>query len=138
VFEHPGRFAIVAIAMFVVINLAILALHTSDQSTGGRQELPPTVLSVSPEPASLAGPVNDIVIDLHQAYPHFDLVVDGVDVQQDSRNIANEITFRPGPNKALTRYRPGDNTVVVYFWTQATAVRPAHAGSFGWTFRVAA
>jgi hypothetical protein len=96
------------------------------------------VLSVSPEPASIAGPVDDIVIDLHQPYPHFDLIVDGVDVQQDARNVGNEITFRPGPNKAISRYRTGDNTVVVYFWTQATVARPANAGSFGWTFRVTA
>jgi len=136
VFEHPGRFAVVAIAMFAVVNLAILALHTSDESQGGSRPLPPTVVSVSPQPGELAGPVSDVVVDLQQASPHFDLIVDGVDVQQYATNIAREITFRPGPGKPIGRYRTGDNTVVVYFWSEAQ--RPAHPGSFGWTFRVAA
>ena len=138
IFEHPGRAAVVAVAMFAVVNLAILALHTSDETPNGTRPLPPTIVSVSPEPGSLAGPVSTVVVDLDHAYPHFDLIVDGIDVQQYARHVDNEISFRPGAGQPISRYRAGENTVVVYFWTSDSVVRPPDALSFGWTFRVAA
>ena len=138
VFAHPGRAAVVAVAMFAVVNLAILALHTSDETPNGTRPLPPSVVSVSPEPGSLAGPVSTVVVDLDQAYPHFDLIIDGIDVQQYARHVDNEISFRPGAGQPISRYRAGENTVVVYFWASDSVVRPADARSFGWTFRVAA
>jgi len=46
--------AIVAIALLAVLNLGIVLLNNSDTSPGGRNPLPVTVQSVSPEPGSIA------------------------------------------------------------------------------------
>ena len=56
-FRHPGRVAIVAVALLVVLNLLVVLLNNSDTSAGGRNPLPSTVESVSPEPGSIAGPI---------------------------------------------------------------------------------
>ena len=63
-FRHPGRVAIVVIALLVVLNLGIVLLDNADTSPGGVNPLPATVESVSPVPGSIAGPIDTITVDL--------------------------------------------------------------------------
>src|SRR4051794_20614410 len=63
-FQHPGRVAIVAVILLAVLNLGIFLLNKSDTSPGGRNPLPVTVQSVTPEPGSIAGPIDTITVDL--------------------------------------------------------------------------
>ena len=68
------------------------------------------------------------------------LVIDGVEIPEDQLDRVEglgQISFRPGPNKELSRLRDGDNSVAVLYWQQGKA-RPAHPATFGWSFRAAA
>ena len=59
----PGAGRDVVIALLVVLNLGIVLLDNAD--TARRvSPLPATVESVSPGPASIAGPVDTITVDL--------------------------------------------------------------------------
>ena len=48
-----------------------------------------------------------------------------------------QVSFRPGPDKDIAKFAPGQHTVSVLFWQQGKP-RPAHPGSFGWSFRTGA
>ena len=67
------------------------------------------------------------------------LVIDGIEIPEDGSIAARlgVVTFRPGPDKELTRLRAGENGVVVKYW-ERTKDRPANPPSFSWRFRAAA
>jgi hypothetical protein len=137
--RHPWRVAIVVIALLAVLNLGIVLLANSDTSTPGSDALPDTVQSITPESGELTGLVDDVTVDLADDLTGV-LVIDGVEIPEDQLDRVRElgiITFRPGPGKDLTRFRAGDNTVVVKYWDQAKD-RPANPGQFSWSFRAAA
>jgi hypothetical protein len=138
-FRHPGRVVIVAVGLLVVLNLGIILVANSDTSVKGRAALPNDIESISPERGEIASLVDDVTVDLRDNLTGV-LVVDGVEIPEDQLKRIDElgvITFRPGPNKELSRYRAGDNTVVVLYWPR-TKARPANPASFGWRFRAAA
>jgi hypothetical protein len=96
----------------------------------------PRVEAISPENNEITGLVDDIV-DLRR--PTGVLVIDGIEIPEDGSIAARlgVVTFRPGPDKELTRLRAGENGVVVKYW-ERTKDRPANPPSFSWRFRAAA
>ncbi len=138
-FRHPWRVAIVAIALIAVLNLGIILLVSSDTSAPGSASLPDVVESISPEPGGLTGLVDDVSVDLRDGLTGV-LVIDGVEIPEDQIGGVPELgvlTFRPGKDKELSRFRTGENTVVVRYWPQGEE-RPAEPASYGWRFRAAA
>src|SRR5262245_65206837 len=108
VFEHPGRVAVIVIALVVVVNLAIFLgsqSDTSDQRTGGGlPPLPSAIESISPERGDLTGLVDSITVDLDDNYTG-DLAIDGITIPEDQLERTEQlglITFRPGPNKEIS------------------------------------
>jgi hypothetical protein len=139
VFKHPGRVAIVVIGLLVVLNLGIVALNNTDTNIAGRDPLPVTIESISPERSELTGLIDTITVDLDNSLTGV-LVVDGVEIPEDQLTHVTElgqVSFRPGPDKVFSRFRAGDNTVVVKYWGR-TKARPAHPAGYGWTFRASA
>jgi hypothetical protein len=144
-FQHPGRVAVVVIALLLVLNLAIVLLENADTSPGGQNPLPATVESVSPEPGSIAGPVDTITVDLDDSLTGVLLVKHGgryVEIPEDqlARVVGlSQISFRPGPDKEITRFDAGENDVVVLFWSKTRpGGRPKHPASYSWSFQVKA
>jgi hypothetical protein len=144
-FRHPGRVAIVAVALFAVLNLGIVLLNNSDTSPGGRNPLPITVESVSPEPGSIAGPIDTITVDLADDLTGVLLVKRAgayVEIPEDQLDRVVElgqISFRPGPGKEIIKFAAGENDVVVLFWSKTrVGGRPAHPASYAWSFQVKA
>jgi hypothetical protein len=140
IFRHPGRVAIVVISLVVVLNLGIVLLNNSDTSPQGRPPLPVTVESISPERGELTGLVATVSVDLRNDLTGV-LVVDGLEIPEDQLERVKElgeISFRPGPGKAITKLRTGSNEVVVKYWSQKLTNRPANPPSFGWSFRASA
>ncbi len=138
-FKHPWRVAIVAIGLLLVVNLAILAAHNTDTRQGGRDPLPVTIESISPERGALTGPIDDVTVDLENSLTGV-LVIDGVEIPEDQTDRVVElgqVSFRPGPDKEFTKLPVGDNTVVVKYWPRVKS-RPANPPSFSWRFNVAA
>jgi hypothetical protein len=138
-FEHPGRVAVIVIALLIVVNLAIVLLANADTTPGGRAELPAAIESISPERGELTGLVDDITVDLRDDLQG-ELLVDSVRIpedQLDNIEALGVISFRPGPGKEITRLRAGENTVVVRYWPRGKP-RPDVPGSFSWRFRAAA
>jgi hypothetical protein len=139
-FKHPGRVAVVAITLLVVFNLAIVLLNESDTSRSGEQALPVDIEAVSPEPNQLTGLIDTVTVDLADQYSGV-LVVDGVEIPEDQLDRVvgiQTISFRPGPDKVISRFRAGENVVVVKYWNGRLQDRPAKPYSFSWTFRASA
>jgi hypothetical protein len=142
VFEHPGRVAVIVLALVAVVNLAFFLGRESDTSetgAGGLPPLPSAIESIDPERGELTGPVDSIEIDLNDNYTG-DLAVDGVTIPEDQIERTEQLgtlVFRPGPGKELTRLRTGENTVVVTYWPRIQD-RPDNPPMFSWRFRVAA
>jgi hypothetical protein len=140
IFRHPGRVAVVVVSLLVVLNLGIVLLNNSDTSPGGGAPLPVSVESISPERGEITSLVDTITVDLRNDLTGV-LVVDGIEIPEDQLDRVvelGEISFRPGPGKAITRLRTGTNEVVVKYWSRRLPNRPARPLSFGWTFEASA
>jgi hypothetical protein len=145
VFRHPGRVAVVVIALLVVLNLGIVLLNSSDTSPGGRSSLPAVVESVSPEPNSIAGPIETVTVDLDDSLTGVLLIKQGgryVEIPEDQLDRVvelSQISFRPGPEKEITHFAAGENDAVVLSWSKTRpAGRPKNPASFSWSFQVKA
>ena len=139
IFRHPGRVAIVVVALLVVLNLGILLLNNSDTSPQGRPPLPVSIESISPERGDLTTLISDVSVDLRNDLTGV-LVIDGIEIPEDQLDRVKElgeVTFRPGPGKDITKLRTGTNTVVVKYWPQKMS-RPANPSSYGWSFEASA
>jgi hypothetical protein len=135
-FKHPGRVAVVAITVLVVINLAIFLFNESDTSPQGEKALPVDIQAVSPEPDQITGLVDTVTVDLADQYTGV-LVIDGIEIPEDELDRVvgiQQVSFRPGPDKAISRFRAGENTVVVRYWNGRLQDRPAKPYSFSWSF----
>jgi hypothetical protein len=144
-FQHPGRVAVVVIALIVVLNLGIVLLNKSDTSPGGLNPLPATVESVSPEPNSIAGPIETLTVDLDDSLTGVLLIKRGgqyVEIPEDQLDRVVElgqISFRPGPGKEITRFPAGENDAVVLYWSKTRpGGRPKNPSSYSWRFQVKA
>jgi hypothetical protein len=145
VFRHPGRVATVVIALLVVLNLGIVLLNKSDTSPGGLSPLPATVESVSPQPGSIAGPIDTVTVDLDDSFTGVLLIKhEGryVEIPEDQLERVvelSQISFRPGPGKEITKFSVGENDVVVLYWSKTRiGGRPKHPASYSWSFQVKA
>jgi hypothetical protein len=143
VFQHPWRVAIVAIALFAVLNLGVWLLRESDTSEPGTATLPTYVESVSPGPGELTGLVDDVTVDLRDDLTG-ELEVDRIVIPEDQVDRTEElgiVTFRPGKGKEFEKLNSGENTVVVYAWPRGDE-RPEPLDTaplrYSWTFRAAA
>ena len=144
-FKHPGRVAVVVVALLVVLNLGIILLNKSDTSPGGSNPLPSAVQTVSPEPGAIAGPIDTISVDLDDRLTGVLLVRTGgafVEIPEDQLDRVPElgqISFRPGPGKEITKFPAGQNDVVVLYWSKTrVGGRPDHPASYAWSFQVKA
>ena len=140
-FKHPGRVAIVAVTLLVVLNLGFFLLNESDTSQTSGTNLPAGVVAVTPEPGQIAKRIDTVSAQLDTKYSGV-LVIDGLEIPEDQLDRVvslNTISFRPGPDKAFSSYRAGENQVAVLYWEGRLQDRPAKARySFGWTFRASA
>jgi hypothetical protein len=138
-FRHPWRVAVVAVALIAVLNLGVILVINADTSEPGTESLPEVVESISPQAGELTGLVDDVSVDLRDDLTG-ELVIDGREIPLDQTDGVPELgilTFRPGPDKELNRFRPGENTVLVRYW-QRGAERPDDPPTYGWRFRAAA
>jgi hypothetical protein len=138
VLAHPWRWGIVALVLVVVLNLVVIALAESDTSPGGRT-LPSAIDSLTPPPGELIRPQDTIGADLRDDLTGV-LVLDGAEIPEDQLERVvplAQVTFRPGPDKDLESFSPGEHTLVVRYWPQGKR-RPAHPASYSWRFRVGA
>jgi hypothetical protein len=139
--QHPGRFAIVAAGLTLVALLfagAIVSADTKDERTA----LPTQVQSVSPKPGSIVPPQEQITVDLRD-----DLTAD-LELCGPTQSVGactalpadqvtfvpglGQLTFRPGPDKEIDAYEPGQNRVNVSYRSQADPSKDT--GTFTWTF----
>ena len=136
-FKHPGRVAIVAIALLVVVNLVIFLANESDTSPQGEKALPVDIQAVSPEPNQITGLIDTVTVDLADQYTGV-LVIDGVEIPEDQLDRVvgiQTVSFRPGPDKEIGRFRAGQNDVTVRYWNGRLQDRPkGKEYSFSWSF----
>jgi hypothetical protein len=140
VFEHPGRVAVVMVALLATVSLGAYLVHSTDTSTGGsRPQLPATIEAINPERGELTGLIDNVEVDLNDRYTGV-LELDGVEIPEDQLDRIEQlgvIAFRPGPGKEFARLRTGENTVVVHYWPR-TDPRPETPLTFSWRFQAAA
>jgi hypothetical protein len=141
VLEHPGRFAIVAGGILLVVLLFAGAITTAD-TKDRRSTLPATIQSISPAAGSIVPPQEQISIDLRDDLTA-DLALCGPTQsagsctaipadQVDFIPALGQLTFRPGPGKEIEAYEPGLNRVEVTYYSQADPARDN--GAYSWTF----
>lgn len=141
VIEHPGRVAIVAGGL-TLVALLFAGVITSADTKDRRVTLPSQVQSTSPRPGSIVPPQEQITVDLRD-----DLTADlslctpsqavGTCTalpadQVDFIPALGQLTFRPGPGKAIEAYDPGLNRVIVAYRSQADPARDN--GTYSWSF----
>jgi hypothetical protein len=139
-FKHPGRVAVVAITLLAVLNLGIILLNESDTSQTSTKALPADIQAISPEENQITGLVDTVTVDLADRYSGV-LVIDGIEIPEDQLDRVvgiQQVSFRPGPDKEISRFRTGDNTVTVLYWNGRLQDRPEKPYSFSWTFRASA
>jgi hypothetical protein len=137
-FRHPWRWVVVGVVVVVVLNLGVVLLSESDTQPQGRT-FPSTIDSVSPGPGELARLQETVTADLRDDLTGV-LKIDGVEVPEDQLERIvplAEVSFRPGPDRDLTRFEPGLHNVAVYYWPQGKE-RPAKPGVYSWSFRAGA
>jgi hypothetical protein len=143
-FKHPGRVAVVAVTLLVVLNLGFVLLNESDTTPGGSNPLPAAVTAVSPEPNSIASPVDSVTVDLDDSFTGVLLIRQNgryIEIPEDQlsrEESLSQILFRPGPGKDITRFAAGPVDVVVLYWPKARAFRPKNPSSYSWSFQVKA
>jgi hypothetical protein len=134
-FRHPWRVAIVVGVLVVVANLGVFLLAESDTSREGRT-FPNTIDTVIPLPGEITRVRDTVTADLRDDLTGV-LVIDGTEVPEDQLERVvplGQVSFRPGPDRDLSRFAPGDHTITVLYWSQKTD-RPARPGSYSWSFR---
>ena len=122
-----------------------MLLNNADTDPGGVNPLPATVESVSPEPDSIAGPVETITVDLDDSLTGVLLVRHNGGTSRSPRtsSTASSSSARsrsgPGPGKEITRFDAGQNDVVVLYWSKTrVGGRPKNPASYSWSFDVKA
>jgi hypothetical protein len=136
--EHPGRFAIVAGGLTLVVLLFAGAITSAD-TKDVKSSLPGEVQSISPKPGSIVPPQEQISVDLRDDLTA-DLEVCGptggcIPIPADQVAFIpalGQLTFRPGPGNEIERFEPGRNTVKVNYRSQADPGQDN--GSFTWVF----
>jgi hypothetical protein len=138
VFPHPWRVVIVASVLFAVGLLGVVVLRTTDTSVKGRT-FPVAIDDLAPEPGDLAAPSDTVTADLSNNLTGV-LVINGTEVPEDQTDRVVElgiVSFRPGTDKDIVRFKPGAVSVQVLFWPRGEE-RPKRPGSYPWTFKVGA
>ncbi len=130
----------------MVLNLGIVLLNNTDTDPGGVNPLPATIESVSPEPDSIAGPVETITVDLDDSLTGVLLVKAQRRVTSRSprtSSTASSSSDRSRSARAPARTSPasarGENDVVVLYWSKTrVGGRPKNPASYAWSFNVKA
>ncbi len=144
-FRHPGRVAIVGATLFLIVVLIAIAIGSTDTSDlQAIQDVPEEVQAYSPAPGSIVSPTETISVDLRD-----DLVgeftvcaptpEDCTPIPLDQTRVVaptGQVTFKPTEDTDITEYPAGPVTVRVDYRLQGTT--SADAGSFSWSFHVAA
>jgi hypothetical protein len=119
-FQHPGRFAIVAVGLMAVASIGLIAIMSADTETRTQRTPSGDVTDVFPAPNTIVPPQSAIVVDLRD-----DLIgalticgptqscVAIPDDQVEQVRALGRLTFQPGPGKEVDRYQPGVNRVIV-------------------------
>src|SRR3972149_2331635 len=105
VLRHPWRWAIGAVVVVAVLNLAVVALDESDTSPGGRT-LPSAIDSLTPAPGELVRLQDTVGADLRDDLTGV-LLLDGVEIPEDQLERVvplAQVTFRPGADKDLASF----------------------------------
>ena len=130
---------IVVGGLSLVVSLLLILGYNSDTSDQGKQNLNADIAQVRPAPGSIANRLDDIEVRLRSGLTGV-IVLNGKRIPEDQLLIDNAtgtISFRPGPDKEISRLPAGVNDAAVLYWSQ-TQAEPAKPKSFGWTFRASA
>ena len=132
-FEHPGRFAIVAIGLMIVASLALFVGMESDTSPSTDPDaLPSEIRSTHPEAGTLNKPQQSVSVALRDDLTGV-LVIDGIEIPEDQldRPTQSTMLFQPGPDKEFTRFATGPHVVEVVFWPSIRSRDDAQTYRFG-------
>ena len=137
-FEHPGRFAIVAIGLMIVASLVVfVAVESDTQPASAPDALPSEIQSTQPAPDTLNKPQQLVAVDLRDDLTGV-LVIDGREIPEDQldRPTQNSMSFQPGPDREFTRFATGPHVVEVVYWP--TIRTRDDAETFRFSFRTTA
>ena len=144
-FQHPGRIAVVVVALLVVVNLGIVLLNNADTDPGGANPLPRDRRVGEPRAGIDRRPGRD-----HhrrsRRQPHRRAARAPqrayLEIPEDQLSRVVELgQIRSARGRARTsrRFNAGQNDVVVLYWSQTrVGGRPKNPASYSWSFEVKA
>jgi hypothetical protein len=139
--RHPGRVAIVAGGLFVVLALVVGAITSADTSDLQTEEpVPAGVESFSPAQGAKVPPNSALVVDLgDELVGEFTvcapLPTDCIPIPLDQTRVVpatGQVTFKPTEDTDITEWPPGPVRVTVDYHLRGSVA--AEAGNFTWTF----
>jgi hypothetical protein len=141
--KHPGRVAIVAGILLVVVNAAIIGTRSEVRGKPPSPERPSQVLNIQPQEGDHIIPQAPIVIALKDEYTG-QLSIDGRLIPLDQVTVRNpnlfELTFQPSEGKDIEAFEPGAHTATIEFWPATKEYEEAKAarevGTYAWSFNV--
>ena len=144
-FRHPGRVAIVGGTLFAIAVLIAISIGSADTSNLQTvQDQPKAVQGFGPASGAIVPPNTPISVDLRDdligefrvcAPTPSDCTPIPLDQTQFIAGLG-QVTFKPTEDTDITEFPAGPVTVRVDYHLQGSAA--ADAGSFSWSFRVAA
>ncbi len=143
--RHPGRVAIIAGGLLLVVALGVGAVNGADTSDLQTAEpVPAEVESFSPAQGARVGPTSSLNVDLRDDLVGEFLVcaplpTDCTPIPLDQTNVVpatGKVAFKPTEDSDITGWAPGPVRVTVNYHLAGSTV--TDAGSFTWTFLVSA
>jgi hypothetical protein len=135
--RKPIRVLIVVGGLLLAVNVWIIAGVA--QRTNTEPLLPSAIEELIPKPGDLVSPQSTIGVNLRDDLTGA-LQLDGVEIPQDQvveQPTVGIITFKPGPDKELSRLPQGSHTITVLYWARSST-REKGATAYSWSFKVGA
>jgi hypothetical protein len=129
--QHPGRVAIVVVALLIVVNLAFYFGRYQVNGPAATQR-PVEIQQLIPNESDELLPQGTVGVDLRDEFTG-QISVDGQVIPQDQTTDEPDlgvVTFQPGPGKIFSEWTRGAHTAVVEWWPK-TIQTPEQARARG-------
>lgn len=128
---------IVVGGLLLAVNVLIIA--GVSQRDNSQPLLPTAIEELIPKPGDLVSPQSTIGVNLRDDLTGV-LQLDGVEIPQDQvveQPTLGIITFKPGPDKELSKLPQGRRKITVVYWARSST-REKGATAYTWSFDVGA
>src|SRR6476469_5168195 len=118
--RKPARILIVVGGLLLAVNVLIIA--GVSQRDNAQPLLPSAIEELIPKPGDLVSPQSAIGVNLRDDLTGA-LQLDGIEIPLDQvveQPTVGIITFKPGPDKELSKLPQGQHKITVLYWARSS------------------